>query len=579
MTIATRETEQAGAPAAPTSGFWQREASHNPRPLTPMGSSIFIEGVNPAFEKVFDEFGLLLARLEFREIRGYVYACAVPYGPAGSGSRTPPKPLLWLALRMHPMLRKRIAVCERAVRERRDKQLLSRWYDEWRPQLIKEIDDLRALDLRSMTDRELAAHFDELLTWVFSAFDKHFMLTGAYGLPLARLIFFCRDYLGYDDMQSLRLMSGTSSTSSEPALALAALADRIRAHDAAARAVLAASPADVRAALQESDAELTAAYDAYIRTYAFRALRYEVVEPAMDEQPALIGQLLRDQLQHPSDLATEQQQLAKERDEAKAAALALLADDAQRAEFTSLLEDAALAYGVREDNEFFTVSVPFALCRVAALEAARRLVAADRIAIEDDVFFLRWNEAAAALRGEGGADEWAELVEQRRALHATAEAFDAPASYGVEPPPPPLDVLPPGAREAMEAVLYMQVRVFEAERSQERAAPGTKEISGRAAARGTYTGTARVIMGEHEFDRLQRGDVLVCPITSPVWSILFAKVGALVTDSGGILSHPAIIAREYGIPAVVATGNATSLIADGQRVTVDGDAGIVRILD
>ena len=85
-------------------------------------------------------------------------------------------------------------------------------------------------------------------------------------------------------------------------------------------------------------------------------------------------------------------------------------------------------------------------------------------------------------------------------------------------------------------------------------------------------------MGEHEFDKLQADDVLVCPITSPVWSILFTKVSALVTDTGGVLSHPAIIAREYGIPAVVATGNATQVIRDGQRVEVDGDAGIVRIL-
>jgi len=73
--------------------------------------------------------------------------------------------------------------------------------------------------------------------------------------------------------------------------------------------------------------------------------------------------------------------------------------------------------------------------------------------------------------------------------------------------------------------------------------------------------------------------VLVCPITSPVWSILFTKIGALVTDSGGVLSHPAIIAREYGVPAVVATGNATEVIADGQQLIVDGDSGVVRIRD
>jgi pyruvate,water dikinase len=82
-------------------------------------------------------------------------------------------------------------------------------------------------------------------------------------------------------------------------------------------------------------------------------------------------------------------------------------------------------------------------------------------------------------------------------------------------------------------------------------------------------------MDETEFDKIQPGDVLVCPITSPVWSILFPSVGALVTDTGGILSHPAIISREYGIPAVVATGKATSTLKDGQLLTVDGSTGLV----
>jgi pyruvate,water dikinase len=82
-------------------------------------------------------------------------------------------------------------------------------------------------------------------------------------------------------------------------------------------------------------------------------------------------------------------------------------------------------------------------------------------------------------------------------------------------------------------------------------------------------------MNESEFARLQPGDVLVCPMTSPVWSVLFPSVGALVTDTGGILSHPAIIAREYRVPAVVATGNATRVLRDGQTVTVDGNTGSV----
>jgi pyruvate,water dikinase len=95
---------------------------------------------------------------------------------------------------------------------------------------------------------------------------------------------------------------------------------------------------------------------------------------------------------------------------------------------------------------------------------------------------------------------------------------------------------------------------------------------------GAYEGTARVVLDESELDRIEPGDVLVCPITSPVWSMVFPALGALVCDSGGPLSHPAIIAREFAIPAVVNTGNATSVIPDGATVRVDGDRGSVSVL-
>jgi phosphoenolpyruvate synthase/pyruvate phosphate dikinase len=100
-------------------------------------------------------------------------------------------------------------------------------------------------------------------------------------------------------------------------------------------------------------------------------------------------------------------------------------------------------------------------------------------------------------------------------------------------------------------------------------------LTGISASAGRYTGPVRVIMDESEFDKIQPGDVMVCPMTSPVWSVLFPSWGALVTNAGGLLSHPAIIAREHHIPAVVATGNATSLLRDGQLVRVDGVAGTV----
>jgi pyruvate,water dikinase len=110
--------------------------------------------------------------------------------------------------------------------------------------------------------------------------------------------------------------------------------------------------------------------------------------------------------------------------------------------------------------------------------------------------------------------------------------------------------------------------------------PGARDervVAGTPASPGRYTGAVRVVMGEHEFGKIRRGDVVVCPVTSPAWSVVFPSMGALVTDMGGILSHPAIIAREHGIPAVVGTGNATNVLRDGQTVTVDGTKGAVEI--
>jgi rifampicin phosphotransferase len=103
------------------------------------------------------------------------------------------------------------------------------------------------------------------------------------------------------------------------------------------------------------------------------------------------------------------------------------------------------------------------------------------------------------------------------------------------------------------------------------------ELRGVAGSPGRYSGSARIIRDESEFGRLRPGEVLVCPITSPAWSVLFVQAGAVVTDGGSVLAHTAVIAREYGIPAVLATTTATDRLHDGDFITVDGSAGSVSI--
>ena len=96
---------------------------------------------------------------------------------------------------------------------------------------------------------------------------------------------------------------------------------------------------------------------------------------------------------------------------------------------------------------------------------------------------------------------------------------------------------------------------------------------------GRVTAQASLIKSPTEFHQMRPGSILVCPMTNPAWTPLFAHASGLVTDMGGILGHGSIVAREYGIPAVVGTGTCTVRIKHGQRIAVDGDAGTVKLLE
>ena len=174
--------------------------------------------------------------------------------------------------------------------------------------------------------------------------------------------------------------------------------------------------------------------------------------------------------------------------------------------------------------------------------------------------------------GEGpSADELASRAEYR----ATHSAKDAPAFLG-DPPQPPPDPsgLPPAMARLMRAMGIAMGEVFGSSDAQHE----EDLLRGLAASQGVYEGPARCVSGPSEFGRIVQGDVLVTESTSEAFNILLPLLGAIVTDNGGLLSHSAIVAREYGIPGVVGTREATERIQDGTRVRVDGDAGEVTVL-
>jgi pyruvate,water dikinase len=470
-----------------------------------------------------------------------------------------------------PSIRRRINTSVRNARNGHAMDFVDRWWNEWRPEQVAMLAELRAVDMASLHDAEFDLFLGRAIDFLHQGWERHFRLTQPF-YALVEIVFACRDLLGWDDRQALELLSGLSTASTEPARGLAALTQMARERPAL-RKLFDSVDDSTAARIAALDPEFSAAFDAYQAEFGYRALRYEVSDPAMLEVPALTLGLIRDQLQRSYNPKAEEAESRRRREAAEARARAALADASQadRDRFERALGRARRVYPVREDNEFHTVSAPLALARHGVLELGRRLEARGLVNDCDDVFFLEIDEARAALMDGGDRRE---TVVRRKGEREWVLANPGPPGYGTPPgPPPSFDALPAEAAFVANGVMWLMERIFAVEASQRRE-PGPS-LKGIAAAPGKYKGPVRVIMDETEFDKIRAGDVLVCPVTSPVWSVLFPSVGALVTNSGGILSHPAIIAREYGIPAVVATANATATLKDGQVVVVDGDAGTV----
>jgi rifampicin phosphotransferase len=246
--------------------------------------------------------------------------------------------------------------------------------------------------------------------------------------------------------------------------------------------------------------------------------------------------------------------------------------DEHRAQFDELLGEARLMYRLRDERGVYSDIWASGIMRRAALAAGRRLETRGRVDDAEHFIDAAFDEMCALVRGDGGpsADELA----RRAAERSSRTAKDAPASLGPpSPPPPDPSGLPPGVARVMHS---MGIALGELFGSSE--APHEENLlRGLAASGGVYEGPARRVSGPSEFDRIQQGDVLVTESTTEAFNILLPLLGAIVTDAGGLLSHSAIVAREYGIPGVVGTRTGTDRIPDGTRVRVDGDAGEVTV--
>lgn len=561
----------------PTEGTWEKDVSHFTDPMTPIGASLYFAPFAGALAEMAATYGLLIDGAETRCFGGEMYTRILP--PGGKEGPPPPWWLMGLLVRVVPALRKKLAVARRALAEDLPGRMMARWPTELRPALAARIAELRLVDLAALDDAELRAHLDRVVALSAEGQRIHFLLFVPYVMALHDLALQARHLLGWSETEALDLVGGLSGTTSAPARDLRELAGLAR-RDEGVRDLLAAwsgQPlAEVLASLRAAGGERVAAgLEAHLERFGCRVTGYDPGRPSIAERPDLILGILRDLVREGASPDTLEEALAKRRADADARLAAALAERrvpaAGRAELLAAVERARAAWPVREDNLFYTDSMPSGLLRLAVLEVGRRLVAAGALQRPDDACWLEGDEVFAVLAGRPGSrGPLARRVARRRAERAWVAAHPGPTLLGRPPAPPPdLRATPAAIRRTSGAILWSISHEYPGER-----APG-EALRGTPGAPGRYTGTVRIVRSDAEFETVQAGEVLVCPITTPVWSVLFGRVGALVTDAGGALSHAAIVAREHNVPAVLGTGDATSRLADGQVVTVDGTRGLV----
>jgi phosphohistidine swiveling domain-containing protein len=539
-------------------GSWQKDALHFAEPLSPFAASLMRDGADQFLDVAIATWGLLPDSMEIRVIGHEPY---LHVEPDDGGKNPPPWWLLGLVARIVPSLRRKLRAAAVAVDTGKLESVPAEWASNHRPRLRREIEQHAALDLVTLDDAALFQYLEDLKVFYAQCMQLHFTLFIPHIVGLYDLAVACEELLGWNLQKTIGLLQGLSNTSTASTDELAAIARRAS-QRIATRELLEARTPDILKRLDDIDPPVAKELRQYLQFWGLRPIGPEAGCPTVADQPQLVADLIADLLSEDGqrDLSAARVALVKE------ARTRLTGSARQR--FDAALAYAERVYPLREDNVLLTDQLPTGLLRRVALEAGRRLVNLGLLGRAEEAVMLTADELREALRTHGDVRR---IVFRRKAEHAWVRANPGPMMYGPEPgKAPDLRGLPAPARRINSALLWM----MEHELTAPPKASGNS-ITGLGVSSGVYRGRVRVIRTPDQLHTLRAGEVLVCPTTSAAWMMVFRRAGAIVADTGSVLSHTAIVAREFALPAVVAAANATSSLVDGEEVTVDGTRGEV----
>jgi phosphohistidine swiveling domain-containing protein len=533
----------------PSPGSWELDLTHYPRPVARFiaePSATYEDSMARGFIESLRRYGILLRYPEFRFVNGFAYRCARP-APEEE-------------------IQERFENAARVFETKLWREDLRRWDAEVKPASIRAHLALQRVDTHELHAAGLLEHLAACYAHLLAMFEQHYRFVAPALLPTGDFVAQVSELTGVSPAELLILTRGSAPVSAGAEDGLDRLADAIR-QDHEAGAILASgdSPADILAALRDRAGNVGEAATAYLEMVECRLIDgFEVGCPCAFEVPEVLVKAIRQAVRGVDRKAEPEEEAARVR---------ALVPASERDRFDELLAEARHTYRLRDERSVYSSIWAMGLMRRAILAAGERLASEGRIEEPAHLVDATYDEIVSMLRN-GAGPSGAELAASSR-FRAAHTAADAPPTLGdPPPPPPPLDQLPEPAARATRGVITAVGLLFGDSDAESEASL----VRGLPASPGVYEGTARVLRGPDELDRLEQGDVLVTGSTSEAFNVVLPLLGALVTDNGGLLAHAAIVSREYGIPGVVGSRDATTIIADGARVRVDGAAGEVRVL-
>jgi len=579
----------------PDVGAWGLEMLHWMDPTSAYMAELYPQTMPAGMRLGSVRYGVLLESLDMAVVNSFLYVRARGVGAPASATSTPPRWAFWVMSRLHPQIRRRVATAKKVFTNKIWRDDARRWREIERPETLREGERLQAVNPELLTTPALKEHLQQCDAFVRRTIIVHHDLVFCVVIPLMDFVDHVQQWTGATLEEIFPVFQGASPQSSDATGELAAI--QAAADDSARQQLDQSIPADeLLEVIRSGGAPFARAVDYYLERVGYRLLNgYDVSHKYALEAPEVLLDAIRRAVDGSAVTGPGRQDGT-----AVLQALRSRVPTEHQQMFDELFAEAQDTYGIRDERIFVGDAWATGLMRRSILAAGQRLVEQGVLEDPEQLVDARLAEMLTLLDGDINAGK---VVVERYKKRVVRRIDQAPKWLGAEPPPPPpVAWLPTGARRVARALNGYMTNLFEspAETAQAHAVagadngaavgPGAEQpgaektgagktgqavLRGAVAGSGSYQGVVKIVRGADDLAKVSAGDVVIAVSTSPAFNVILPLVGALVTDRGGLLSHAAIVAREYGIPALVGVRGATETFHDGDLVEVNGGTGEV----